>query len=204
MDDALDEYHKECGEMRLAAMIWWLILWYTSDEGRLEIPSEQQWLTCELVAALIEEVEGKKFYYSWRHDRTNKEQAQEWDEWPSYVNGQLDKCRAVNPNAFGATAIEGRLRDLIKRFARYKVERVHSEKDWMSELRIFHEQIAAKLCRRSTCIPDREMHTKAVGELLRYTSAHHAEVCGWCREIGKIMRPYIERDVAFIKKHYAW
>lgn len=207
-ENVLEEYRRECEEMRLAGMIWWLVLWYASDEGRLEIPSEQQWLACELVATLIEEVEDRKFYYSWRHDRTNREQVQEWDEWPSYVNAQLDKCRTRNPNAFSDASVEGQMRDLLKRFVQYKFSSDHDEKDWMSELKIFHEQAMANSCRQSKIVPRRELYDKADKHLCSIKGQRSKEfwcaLPSWCREIGVIMRPYIERDLAYIRKHYSW
>ena len=198
MVDALEQHRKNSEEMELAGMIWWLILWHASDEGKLEIPSEQQWLSCELVAVLFEMLTGVELWFSWRHNIAGSECQHEWNEWPDELNEMLRMIKEGDGSVYGNMPI------LLKRFVRYEFNSQHDEKDFVSELKLFHEDHTPRPIGRSRFVPCSEIYTQAVGGLLRFTSAHHSDVCEWCRKIGMLMRKYIERDVAYIKAHYSW
>jgi hypothetical protein len=200
----LDDCKKKDAEMRLAAKIWWLILWYASDEGRLEVPSEQEWLTWELAASIIDEVSGEKFRYSWGYDADRHPRSQSWNEWPETLNDEMVECERHYYISFDKKTHEGRLRDLMRRFVWQDGKREGTETRYDSELKLFHEQSVRSVRRRPRFKPCGEMYVDAMGELFRLVPDHHAEVSEWCRKIAKIMRPHVERDVAFIKKHYSW
>lgn len=209
MSDVLERYRKECEEMQLAAMIWWLIIWYASDEGNPEVPSEQEWLSCELVATIAEEMTGEKFQYSWRHDEFGRERHQQWDVWPEYLNRVMERFPQYPQYHPGATASKCKALDLLKRFVKYQFAFERDEKWYASELRTFHRGNTPTTFGCSRFVPHREMHNRA----LWYLTEHMAElgfdrielVTDWLSRIGmQIMRPYVERDIAYIKKHYSW
>lgn len=197
--DALEKHIKNCKDMKLAGMVWWLILWFASDEGKLEIPSEQEWLTCELVAALIEESRGEKFHYSWRHDFDGSERDHPWNEWPEKLNAMAK----MMPNRRGKSA-EKNLRVLLKRFVAYQFQSAHDEKWYDSELKHFHANTTPTTAGSSRFVPYREMAQKSILFLGTQGTDVYTGAMKWCEKIGTLMRPYIERDVAFIKSHYYW
>ena len=208
MSDILEQHRKKYEEMRLAAMIWWLILWYASNEGELEIPSEHEWLICELAATLIEEATAKQFWYSWQHDDANHECTQEWDVWPDRLNTELDRCAQYNPMKFDGWDFDSRLRKYLKQFVQQTFQCAHSEKWFISRLRWFHEEYSTTQVTinraRARFTPHYEMYRRAIDELPRHTFEQYEDACEWCRRLGIIMRKYIERDIAYIKAHYSW
>ncbi len=209
MSGALERHLRECNEMRLAGMIWWLILWYASDGGEVYIPSEQGWLSCELGATIVEEVTGEKQWYSWRHDEFDRECHHDWREWPEMVNAKLENCERHNHSAFDGSKPKSMVLGLLKRFVRYRLEYGRSDMWYGSDLKVFHEHTTPIISGRSTFRPHREMYNRAMAYL-----RDHGSILGfdqvelltdWIGRLGMmVMRPYVDRDVAYIKKNYQW
>lgn len=213
MSDILERHRKECEDMKLAAMIWWLILWYASEEGKIEIPSEQEWLVCELVASLIEEATGEKFWYSWRYDEFERECDHQWNEWPERINIEINRCARHQHAKFNGSDPKSIVRGLLKRFVQQRFAYERSEKWYDSDLKVFHENATPTTYGRSTFKPHREMHNSALAFVSIYGMRLGLDrvepivelITDWLARVGIcIMRPYIERDVAYIKKHYSW
>ena len=162
--------------MRLAAMVWWLILWYASDEGELEIPSEHEWLTCELIATLVEEATEEKFWYSWRHNGSGREHHHQWNEWPNVLNGEMDRCDKYHRTRFDGWNLESRFRKWLKRFVWQSFQSDSGEKGYVSELKLFHIHNTPTSFGYSRFKPHREMYDKASSELFEYSFVGHAEV----------------------------
>ncbi len=200
--DAIDLHKKECEEMKLAAMLWWLMIWHASGQGRaFRLPRESQWLSSELVAALQGDVTGDVYLYSWRHDASGDEHPHDWRDWPKDLNDDLDELERKFPHMFRST-IEGELRALMKRFVRYEFDGPDSD----SELNRFHMNCTELSSGRSTFAPQREIFEQADTYLHRTQPSFEwwGIASEWCRTIGALMRPSIERDVVYIKKHYSW
>ena len=203
MTNALERYKKECEEMKLAAMVWRLILWHACDEGRFEIPTEQEWLSSELVAAIGEDVTGTKIFFSGRHDWSGQEYNQDFG-WQDRLNDILESCEEVFHNKFDGSTPEGILRALLKRFVHYTFHSDHDEKGYTSELKLLIENDPAIARGRSLFIPHREMAMKSIRFLGEQGVDVYAGAMEWCSRIGLLMQPYIARDVAYIEKHYSW
>lgn len=204
MMDALEQHRKNCEEMKLAAMVWWLILWYASDEGTTKIPTQHEWLTSELVSTVFEELTGGRIWYSWQHNEDGEEQSHPWNEWPIWFNEEMVRCERYHRNKFDGFDTESRMRKLLKRFVYQLFQYDRSDKWYTSELVLFHENHKPFPSGRSQFKPHREMYEKAKSELFKQLPLRYEEVCEWCRKIGTLMRPYIERDIVYIKKHYSW
>lgn len=203
MKNVMERHRKRCEEMQFAGMIWWLILWYATDEGRREVPAEHQWLSCELAAALIESSTKEQVRYSWRYDHAGNVCLHQWDVWPKEMNRLLQSA----PMRKGSTA-EKRLQLLMRRFVTQWFVHGHGEKDYSSELTWFHESNTPRQITRARFIPSKEMYDKADACMCeskgRYTAQFWCVLPGWIRDIATLMRPHIERDVAYIKQHYSW
>ncbi|KKR12075.1 MAG: hypothetical protein UT41_C0003G0002 [Candidatus Wolfebacteria bacterium GW2011_GWC2_39_22] len=201
MIDLEKEMHKQREEMRLAARVWWLILWHASKEGTKEIPTQYEWLSSELVAALFEELTERKFWYSWQHSETGKEESHAWNVWPLRLNTELEQCERYHQRKFDGGDIESKLRKVLKWFVWQNFQFERSDKSYDSELNLFHTNNTPFPSGNSRFKPCRDMYEKAVSDVLLYTSANHTEVCEWCRKIALLMQPYIDRDMAYIRKH---
>jgi hypothetical protein len=205
MSDALEQHRMNCEEMKLAGMIWWLILWHASCEGKLEIPLRQNWLSSELASAIIDDASRMKCFFLWEHDGEGNECVQDFGE-ESQLNDAMDECEKNHPYAFNGSTIESEMRALLKRFVHYEFQSAQNEKDWISELRLFHENNTPRTMRQIVFTPNREMYERA--DMYLHTVQPSFEwwaiVSEWYRKIARLMYPYIERDVAYIKSHYSW
>lgn len=194
MGSGIEQHQKQDKNMKLAAMLWWQILWYASDKGRKKIPSEQEWLSSELVAAMVKATTGKQWWVSSRHDESGTVVLFVHGWWSQF--GQvLDDY--VLPKKFGRWT----------RVFRLLTEFVRCDRSGDSHLKLFHENNALHNPGCSTFIPHQE--TFRISE--QYIK-NASGLNGWdqivygkaCKMLGEHMQPYIERDLAYIKKNYLW
>lgn len=206
MSEELERQKKECEEMSLAAMVWWMMLWYASDEGKIELPSEQEWLSSELVATIIEEVTEEKFRYSWRHSEAGRVKIQQWNAWPEYLNRAVERKPRKLPYSFEPDHPKCRVLDLLRRFVKYHFVHADDKKWYGSALRSFHEENTPVTQGCSRFLPSREMYFRAmeyVSECIADLGFDRMEsLTDWLRGIGiQIMRPCIRRDTTYIRAH---
>lgn len=208
MNDPLRQRTQEWEEKRLAAMIWWLMLWYASDAGKLELPSEQEWLSCELVATIAEETTGEKFRYSWKHNESGRVKMQQWNAWPEYLNRVMESSSRCLPYSLEPDHPRCLVMNLLKRFAKYRFVHEHNEKRYESNLSLFHKESALVMKECSRFKPGREMYHEAieyVDEQQKYCGFDRGELLLWLSKMSLlIMRPCINRDIQFIRAHYDW
>jgi len=198
MVDQLAEVREQNKNMQLAAMLWWQIIWYASDEGRNEIPSQQEWLSCELVATIIETVTGTPVWFSWRHNEAGKEAPQQRG-WQHRLNQALGECAVSEVSIHWKRPLE-----LLMRFVQYEP---YGGGEYSSTLEAFHENNALHNTNRCTFIPHQETYRRAQqylsqGSGLSELECFHAQAI--CKNLAICMRPYINRDLAYIKKNYSW
>lgn len=196
MENKILALERERKEMLLAAMVWCLAVWYASDEGKAEVPSQHEWLSSELVAALVEDGTGEKFWYSWRHDRFGKEHHYQWDEWPNGLNVAL---------GMAIWEVEGSIDTLLLRllgkFVQYRPQRDMDERWYDSELKLFIVSSMSIPQSRALFVPSRDMAAKSIQAIGAEGVALYAGAMSLCLRIGSLMRPYIKRDIAYIKKY---
>ncbi len=182
-------------EVQQVVMVWWLMMWFASDEGEQKIPTQQEWLSCELAAALHEAATGEKFLFSWRHDEQGREHCWRECEWTHRLNHAMETCGTLH-------TIVG----LLKTFIRYESQLDHDESWHTSLLKDMYEGSAIYSATTSTFVPSRRMYEDA----RRHLECHaingisHENLLRLCALYGQRMRPYVMRDLAYIKQHYFW
>lgn len=194
MGNGIKQYQNHDEDMRLAAMLWWQILWYASDKGRKKIPSEHDWLSSELVAAMVKATTGKQWWVSSRHDESGAIVLCVHGWW-SQLGQALDNN--VLPKKFGRWT---RVFRLLAEFVRY-------DRSGNSQLELFHKNNVLHNTGCSTFIPHQEtfriseQHIKNASGLNGWNQIVYGKAC---EMLGEFMQPYIERDLAYIKKNYLW
>lgn len=194
MEEEVEQYRERSEDMKLAAMLWWQILWHASGGGINRIPSEHGWLSCELIAAIVKMTTGKQWWVSPRHneagERTHYFRAWHYHQWQP-----LDDQASFKE--FGRWA---RVLELLSEFVRY-------DRNGDSQLKRFHENNALHNIGCSTFIPHQE--------ILRLSKQYIENESGlslWdqiaygkaCEKLGECMQPFIERDIAHIRNNYSW
>ena len=192
---SIDQHKKDCDkDMTLAAMLWWQTLRYASDGGKNRIPSEQDWLSSELVAAIVKMTTGKQWWVSARHDE----------------EGVVGLCRRGWQNSLNQ-ALEDRAQ--FKEFGRWEralvmlADFVQYDRDENSNLRWFHENNALHNPGCSTFIPHQEIFRVSKQYIDNDSGLSVWDQCAYgkiCEKLGEYMQPFIARDIAYIKKNYSW
>ncbi|OGM94079.1 hypothetical protein A2524_04125 [Candidatus Wolfebacteria bacterium RIFOXYD12_FULL_48_21] len=198
MADQSAEVSEQDKDMQLAAMLWWQIIWYASHEGRSEIPSQQEWLSCELAAAIIDEISRKPHWVSWRHNEKNMEIARSRG-WQTRLTQALDACVLSDLGSNWIKPFK-----LLIQFVRYEPG---DGGEYDSALRMFHEENVLRNPGHSTFIPHQETYRRARYHIDNESGLSPLErfhVTTACEVIGGCMRLYIERDLAYIKRNYTW
>ena len=185
-------------DMQLAAMLWWLTIWYASDNGMDIVPSQQEWLSSELAAAIIKNVTGKEWWGSWRHDESGQVVSQHRG-WQLHLGQALDACDQQQ----GRPEVYKKLVGLLIQFVRYR----HQGNGEYTSMLEFYNNSALYNSARSTFIPHQETFRRAQQYIssmsgLCELECFHAQAI--CKNLAIDMRPYIKRDLAYIKKNYTW
>lgn len=195
MEEDVEQRKKHDEDMRLAAMLWWQILWHASGGGRNKIPSQHKWLSFELVAAIVKMTKGKQWWASPRHNASGVE---------------VHQVRAWQ-NLLGAEVFDDQ--DLFKEFGRWarvlelSVDFVRYDYGENSLLKWFHETNALHNPGCSTFIPHQEIF-----RISKQYIENESGLSTWdqiaygkaCETLGECMQPFIERDIAYIRKNYSW
>lgn len=198
MENRLAYIRKQDKEMQLAAMLWWQIIWYASDEGKREIPSQQEWLSCELVATIVETITGTPVWFSWNHNEKGKEVPQQRG-WQHRLNQALGACPVSEVSLHWKMPLE-----LLMRFVQYEP---YGDGEYSSMLEAFHETNAMHNTSRSTFIPHQATFQKTqdyFGDKSDFSVWERMTLQRICAELGGRMKPYIDRDIAYVKKNYLW
>lgn len=196
MGSDIEQQKERAEEMRLAAMLWWQTIWYASEEGTKGIPSQQGWLSCELIAAIVKMTTGKQWWVSPCHDESGRIHLwnQGWQWWNLFNQALEDRT------PFGEFGRWTRALEALADFVRY-------DRDGNSSLEWFHKNNALHNPGCSIFIPHQEAYRVSKRYLETSSGLGVWDQCAYdkvCKLLGEHMQPVIARDIAYIKKNYSW
>lgn len=169
-------------EIDYAMKVFDLLLFYASEEGRKPLPKKEHYLVLELTAALREYL---------MSDGESVLQASDFtpmiDNW--IRNANQDSREALDQ---GGGKMNPALVQVLREFSHIEWQHDYGESWWQSGMRFELSRVYKGGYDKTFCltVPFVEKVKQNIVRNLDADTVNH------CREIGKLMRKYIDRDLA--------
>jgi len=193
----IDDPSKGLKKADFQGRILKVLVYFASDMGRIKLPTIEQFVLSEVVAATIEYLTGDEYLFTYRRTQDGKELPGVADGWEWRTNEAMVQAL----EQFGSK-LNPSLREAIKELTH--LEFYSDGIMTKGYLNMIYTTFKHAIC-HSWLISTFSLSVEFIEEVRRSViPSLNPETLRHCQTIAEIMKGYVERDVDLIKRRYHW
>lgn len=174
-----------------------VLVYFASEKGQKRLPTIEQFVLSEVVAATIEYLTGQEYLFTYHRSENGTEYIREADDWEWKTN----KAMAETLERFG-DKLNPALRKALKELTEIKFS--SDAMGWKGTNSSLYTWYKHSIC-FSGMVSTFSLSVEFINEVEREVIPElGAKTIRHCQAIAELMKKYLERDFDLIKRKYHW